>query len=139
MPHHATQLGSAGIFVMVIPPARQKFYRYINGLIGQVQNAPDAPARLVQSLIHLWQGRNFPLLLPSRAPRGTAPFLTEQAVIELADWLCDQPFNEAAYWLASAYALWVGKEVRAQRALFFTPPRLAVVRPRFRRRLAAGF
>jgi len=110
---------------MVIPAARQKFYRHINGLIDLAESTPDAPERLVQSLIHLWQERNFPLLLPARAPRGTAPFLTEQGTLELADWLCDQPFNEAAYWLASAYSLWVGKEVRAQRALFFTPPRLA--------------
>jgi adenine-specific DNA-methyltransferase len=38
---------------------------------------------------------------------------------------CEQPFNEAAYWLATAYAVWIGEETRTQRALFFTPPTLA--------------
>ncbi len=48
-----------------------------------------------------------------------------EAVQDFAKWLSEEPFNEADYWLATAYAILVGDEVRTERALYFTPPLLA--------------
>jgi adenine-specific DNA-methyltransferase len=48
-----------------------------------------------------------------------------QPVVDFSCWLAGQPFNDAAYWLTSAYANWVGEKVRAAQALYFTPPKLA--------------
>ena len=81
--------------------------------------------RIIRVILHLWQARRFPELQPARAPWGTADYIANSAVEELADWVSRQPFGDAAYWIATAYALLVDRETRSERALFFTPPILA--------------
>ncbi|MCE4556287.1 Eco57I restriction-modification methylase domain-containing protein [Roseateles cellulosilyticus] len=81
--------------------------------------------RLVKGLLHLWQQRSFAHLAAKRAPYGSSQLLHESAVQDFAAWLSDEPFNDAAYWLASTYAILVGDKLRAERSLYFTPPRLA--------------
>lgn len=110
---------------MVIPAARLKFYRRVRTLAVLASSAEDAAERLVRSLLYLWQQRSFAHLLPARAPWRSADYLGDGSVMDFADWLAEQPFNEAAYWLATAYAVWVGEDTRTKRALFFTPPILA--------------
>jgi adenine-specific DNA-methyltransferase len=110
---------------MVIPAARLKFYRRVSTLAALASSADDSAERLVRSLLYLWQRRSFGHLLPARAPWRTSDYLQDGAVLDFANWLAEQPFNEAAYWLATAYAVWVGEETRTKRALFFTPPALA--------------
>ena len=110
---------------MVIPDFRLKFSQHVRALAGITNSFDTTPERLVRATLHLWQSRSFPILASERAPWGTARLLEAPAVISFSSWLAHQPFNDAAYWLATAYAQWVGDEIRNQRALFFTPPRLA--------------
>lgn len=110
---------------MVIPTPRLKFYRRIKALEPLVESGPDGVERLVRGLLHLWQQASFPHLATDRVPYGSGGFLTEAAVQDFAAWLSEEPFNEAAYWLATAYAILVGEKLRTERALYFTPPRLA--------------
>lgn len=110
---------------MVIPDFRLKFSQHVRALAGITNSFDTTPERLVRATLHLWQTRSFRSLTPERAPWGTARLLEAPAVISFSSWLAHQPFNDAAYWLATAYAQWVGDEIRNQRALFFTPPRLA--------------
>lgn len=110
---------------MVIPAPRLKFYRRVKALAPLVGGNPEAAQRLVRGLLHLWQQLAFPHLAPNRVPYGSSVFLSEDAVQGFAAWLAEEPFNEAAYWLATAYAILVGDELRTERALYFTPPRLA--------------
>lgn len=110
---------------MVIPTARLRFYPRVKALTALASRTPDSPERLVQSIIHLWQWRRFSKLLPKRAPWKSAAYLADPATHDFTHWLDQQTFNDAAYWLATAYAIWVGEDVRTQRALFFTPPKLA--------------
>ena len=110
---------------MVIPDFRLKFSQHVRAL-ADITNAYDAtPERLGRATLHLWQTQSFTGLAPKRTPWGTAHLLETPAVIAFSLWLARQPFNDAAYWLATAYANWVGDDIRNQRALFFTPPRLA--------------
>jgi len=110
---------------MVIPAPRLKFYRHIKALALLVDGNPEGVERLVKGLLHLWQQASYPHLAADRAPYGSSAFLTEQAAQDFATWLSEEPFNEAAYWLATAYAILVGAKLRTERALYFTPPRLA--------------
>ncbi|MCK6425102.1 MAG: BREX-1 system adenine-specific DNA-methyltransferase PglX [Burkholderiaceae bacterium] len=110
---------------MVIPALRLKFYRRVKALAPLVDGKPDGVERLLKALLHLWQRACYPRLAPERAPYGSRAFVREDAVQDFGGWLSEVPFNEAAYWLASAYALLVGDELRTERALYFTPPRLA--------------
>jgi adenine-specific DNA-methyltransferase len=110
---------------MVIPAPRLKFYRNVKALAPLVSGSPDDVERLVKGLLHLWQQTSYPSLAAERVPYGSSGFLAEEAVQDFAAWLSEEPFNEAAYWLATAYAILVGDKLRTERALYFTPPRLA--------------
>ena len=104
---------------MLIPAARLRFYRRVRTLAVLAGSAEDSAERLVRTLLYLWQQRSFPHLLPARAPWRSAVYLDSGPVLDFADWLAEQPFNEAAYWLATAYAVWVGEETRTQRLRVF--------------------
>lgn len=110
---------------MVIPAPRLKFYRRVKAIAPLVDGSPDCVERLVHGILHLWQQASYPRLAAERAPYGSSGFLAEESVQDFAAWLSEEPFNEAAYWLATAYAILVGDKLRTERALYFTPPRLA--------------
>lgn len=109
---------------MVIPASRVGFGPLVKSLRTVVDGEIEGPQRLVRAILYLWQKAAYPLLA-SRAPRGTSTLLDKEAVRQFAAWLASQSFNDAAYWLATAYAHWVGDEVRTKQALYFTPPKLA--------------
>lgn len=109
---------------MIIPDARLKFFRRVKSVRTSFGDDVDA-GRITRAILHLWRARRFPELQPARVPWGTAGYITDPAVEELADWVSRQPFGDAAYWIATAYALLVDRETRSERALFFTPPILA--------------
>lgn len=110
---------------MVIPAPRLKFYRRVKALVPLVDGCPDSVERLVKGLLHIWLQASYPHLAAAHAPHRSSGFLGEKAVQDFAEWLSEEPFNEAAYWLATAYAILVGDKLRTERALYFTPPRLA--------------
>jgi len=110
---------------MVIPAPRLKFYWRVKALAPLASGSPDSVERLVKGLLHLWQRLSYPSLVAERVPYGSSGFLAEDAVQDFAAWLSEEPFNEAAYWLATAYAILVGDKLRTERALYFTPPLLA--------------
>jgi adenine-specific DNA-methyltransferase len=109
---------------MVLPNSLLKFYPLVRALGNEIKELPDGARRLVVTVLYLWQQNAYPHLA-LRAPNGSNELLPNERVKRFATWLASQPFNDAAYWLASAYATWVGEEVRAAQALYFTPPRLA--------------
>lgn len=112
---------------MVIPGARLKFFRRARALKALCADDVSAPRRLALAVLWLWQEAQFPHLTHAeRRPYGTSQFLAEPAVVGFADWLAQhEGFNVAAYWLATAYAIWVGEATRAKNSLYFTPPRLS--------------
>lgn len=109
----------------MIPAARLKFLRRVREL-GRFFNRRGSGAEaLVKAVLYRWQQADFPDLA-ARAPWGCKDFAAEESVAQFAEWLRAQDnFNDGAYWLATAYAIWVGEETRNARSLFFTPPRLA--------------
>ena len=110
---------------MVIPTTRLKFYRRVALLKEELGDDQALAKRIVQSTLYVWQESSYKDLLPTRMPYGCSQFVANKNIRGFAFWLSAQPFNEAAYWLASAYAILVGESTRAERALFFTPPVLA--------------
>jgi adenine-specific DNA-methyltransferase len=109
---------------MVIPASRPKYHFLVKTLRALIDAETDGPRRLVRAVLFLWQKEEFPLL-GDRAPFGTSALLENATVIKFSRWLSNQSFNDAAFWLASAYANWVGEAVRTEQALYFTPPKLA--------------
>ncbi len=109
---------------MVIPKTRLSFARRIATLTPLARAKEGGAELLVRTVLHIWQKSKFSSLA-CRAPHGSKQFLETPEVQGFAEWLATQEFNESAYWLATAYAMWVTEAVRSERALYFTPPRLA--------------
>lgn len=109
---------------MAIPVTRLKFYRWVRAL-GAIIEKGHSPDRLVKSLTYLWQQADYPRILPERAPWASSDLLSDPLVKLFVEWLRRQPFEEAAYWLATLYSRLVDPSTRLERAMFFTPPRLA--------------
>lgn len=95
--------------------------RLLKRLVDQSDNGPSIA---VKELLCIWQRMRFPLLSKKRAKRKTA-FNQDKVMNELAAWLALRPFLESAFWLSSAYAIWVEDAARTERCLYFTPPVLA--------------
>ena len=109
---------------MLLPASLFKFQPVVRTLACECVHTLNDAKRLAKTVLFLWQKSAYPELA-LRAPYGSSQFIDLERVKNFVRWLDSQPFNDAAYWLASAYANWVGNEVRTQQALYFTPPKLA--------------
>lgn len=99
----------------------QSHFLTLQHLAEKKQNGASA---LALAVLYLWQARSFPgLVAPTNRP--SKELVNNQAVVNFAVWLGELDLLTAAYWLSSAYAAWVGKDVRRHEALFFTPPALS--------------
>lgn len=112
---------------MVIPAeARVIFARRIAALQRWVDSRHATAEQVASALLFAWSKRTQPDMAPKRAPNNTARLVETEQVSSFVDWLCTcSTFEEAAYWVATAYATLVGDETRTQRALYFTHPVLA--------------
>ena len=108
----------------MIPAEKQAFMQQVRSLKKLVEASENGPSSAVKSLLHIWQKKQFPLLCKQPSP-DELMFVKYERVAELASWLSERPFLEAVFWLSSAYAIWVGNEVRSEKSLYFTPPLLA--------------
>lgn len=109
---------------MVTPESKRKFRSIARELGVVAASSPQNAKRMVKAVLHLWQKKQF-AHLAAKTPYGTTLLLKNVCVQRFTEWLIAQPFNDAAFWLATAYATWVGDEVRSKQALYFTPPKLA--------------
>lgn len=89
-----------------------------------VRKKPGGAARLALTILYLWQRESFPALV-RRAPRPDKRLIQEPRMILFANLISKSNLLDGAFWLSSAYALWVGDGVRTERAMFFTPPELS--------------
>lgn len=107
----------------MLPRERLRFYQRARALT-QLAQAPHGAAGLTNTILSLWLVRKYPRL----SRRTLCPIKSlerDTRVTGLADWLAQRELLDAAFWLSSAYALWVGEDVRRNRAMFFTPPELS--------------
>jgi adenine-specific DNA-methyltransferase len=109
---------------MLIPESKLGFYPLVRALGKEVGVTPYGAQKLVKAVLHLWCQKEF-VHLAERTPYGVVALLQNNRVRTFTEWLTTQPFNDAAFWLASAYATWVGDKARSDQALYFTPPKLA--------------
>ncbi|ABM39974.1 Eco57I restriction-modification methylase domain-containing protein [Polaromonas naphthalenivorans] len=109
---------------MVIPESKIRFNSLVKSLDTIAKDSENGPQRLVEAVLHAWQLQSYPLLA-KRVSRQLGELPLKDDVNKFSLWLSQQSFNDAAFWLASAYATWVGEKRRTEQALYFTPPKLA--------------
>ncbi len=107
----------------MLPKEKFNFYKHVRALAPLAERR-GGPTRLAESVLALWLDRKFPKL-SRMGLRQTKALCANPKVQALAEWLAKREFSGSAFWLSSAYALWVDEDVRHDRAMFFTPPILS--------------
>ena len=103
-----------------------QFLRHVRSIgalrTGQKQGSPQLSQK-IGTILTLWSKRQAPDL--SCDDFEFVDFLAQVPEIgRFVDWLCKQEFLDGAYWLSSAYSIWVGNDYRKRMAMYFTPPSL---------------
>lgn len=109
----------------MIPAEKQVFMQRVHSLKKLVDNLEDGPSITVKRMLHLWQCEQYPLLCKGKNYGINLQLFQDKSFKDLVDWLIQRPFLESAFWLSSAYSIWVGDGVRKEKSLYFTPPILA--------------
>ena len=107
----------------MLPKDKLGFYQRVRALAPLAQRRGGA-VRLVESVLALWLKQVFPKLSHAEL-RQTKSLCALPKVQALAKWLAERELPDSAFWLSSAYAAWVGEDVRRDRAMVFTPPILS--------------
>jgi len=107
----------------LLPKEKHSFFRRLPALVPLIRGKEGA-SRLAESILAAWLNRSFPGLARKGLNQDKA-LRAHPKVQALAVWLSEQELPDAVFLLASAYAYWVGAEVRGDRAMFFTPPALS--------------
>jgi adenine-specific DNA-methyltransferase len=108
----------------VLPKEKLAFYQRARQLRPLASELPNGAARLTDTVLVAWLKARYPLLSRKNLHFGKSLYV-EPKVQALAAWLRERDLLESIFWLSSAYALWVGAEVRDAHAMFFTPPELS--------------
>lgn len=109
----------------MLPKEKRVFLRQVRDLQPLVDSHVDGAELLTMSILSKWKAKKYPAL---NIEEQNGFLIKEEncAIEKFADWVINRDFLEGAFWLSSAYAVWVGKGQRTDQALFFTPPELAI-------------
>jgi adenine-specific DNA-methyltransferase len=81
-------------------------------------------ARLTIATLRQWQYLRDTTAMDCELVNSTS-HKERRAVAKFAQWLSTRPTLESSFWLSSAYASLILPSERAEKAMFFTPPKLA--------------
>ena len=81
------------------------------------------PKLLVGSILKLWCQHDYPGLPPARIG-FSSELMADPAVVEFTKILRSLDFLAGTYWLSTAFAMHSSPSLRAELAMFFTPPSL---------------
>ena len=108
----------------MLPEEKQNVLRWIRKL-QPVARARSKEARaLTEAILFQWQEKCFPALIRGKT-KPTSRFSENKAITNFVTWITGIDFQEGAFWLSSAYAIWIGDENRRSQAMYFTPPDLS--------------
>lgn len=102
---------------------KQQFARRARALFKIIAKEQYGYQQAVGTLLTLWSKRQAPNLSCDSLP-FLDDFGSNTEALNFVEWLCCHDFLDAAYWLSSAYSIWMGQEYRKRLAMYFTPPSL---------------
>lgn len=100
---------------------KQQFYQHVRELSSVIEAGGYGAEAAAGTVLVLWSKIQCPTL------KCTGFVFCEEfsmltKVRSFVGWLCHRELLESAYWLSSAYAIWMGKDYRKNMAMYFTPP-----------------
>ncbi|GJI97632.1 RNA methyltransferase [Duganella caerulea] len=104
---------------------KRQFFRHLRSIaaLGGKEKDQCYVVDAIGTLIVLWSAHH----VPGMTCKGfgySERLSKEVAFTKFLDWLCAQNFLDGAYWLSSAYSIWMGTDYRQLLAMYFTPPSL---------------
>jgi adenine-specific DNA-methyltransferase len=105
-------------------PGRLALIRSIRALQRLGETRGCTPTLIVGSILRQWSMNSFPeLRVPSL--RWSKTILDDPAILTFEKYLKQLSFEDAAYWLSTAYTALSPAEERKRLAMYFTPPPIA--------------
>ncbi|HEV7163861.1 MAG TPA: N-6 DNA methylase [Gammaproteobacteria bacterium] len=108
----------------MLPEKKKNVLRWIRKLQPEARGRSKEARKLTEAILFYWQKISYSELTKGKsvpAPR----FANNKAIPRFVDWIVEMDFLDAAFWLSSAYAIWIGDESRRSQAMYFTPPELS--------------
>jgi adenine-specific DNA-methyltransferase len=102
---------------------KRQFYQHVRNIATHAISQSTSCATVTETIVQLWSDHVCPGL-QARDLKFSKTTAKNPRVLTFLNWLYEKPMLEAAFWLSSAYALWVGDERRKSYAMYFTPPAL---------------
>lgn len=100
---------------------RAEFYKHVRGIASNVITDDLDCAAVAETLVVCWSKIVCPCLHP-----GELIYLSQVAsngyILAFIAWLETKEILDSAYWISSAYSIWVGGKYRKSYAMYFTPP-----------------
>lgn len=107
----------------MLPQEKPRFTQLVRAMRGLIDER-TTPKDIIQAALLLWHKAACPdLQVPSLQMSANLKHAVE--VQAFAHWLGEQELITGAFWLSSAYAALVEKDVRKRKAMYFTPPYLS--------------
>jgi adenine-specific DNA-methyltransferase len=102
-------------------PQKPQFLQHVRALRRLAGNKQFMVERAIGATLARWCAASYPAL-PAPGMSCTKTFLRAPEVLAFAEFLREESFLAATYWLSTAYAMLLGDECRKNMAMFFTPP-----------------
>lgn len=100
---------------------RGEFQKHVREIEKHVVSQAGSCALVVETVVSGWCASAYPALNIGSL-RKSIRIASKPQIKEFLLWLSQKPLLEAAYWISSAYSIWVGNEHRKNYAMYFTPP-----------------
>lgn len=108
----------------MLPKENYKVLRWIRKLQPATRARSKVARELTEAILFQWQKYSYPQLMKGKST--PAPnFVNDKGILRFVNSIAGMNFLDAAFWLSSAYAIWIGDESRRSQAMYFTPPELS--------------
>jgi adenine-specific DNA-methyltransferase len=104
---------------------KPKFYRLANQVRSFGTAGPERAAGLVDTILFTWLRARYPRI-SRRALRPDKGLFRQPKLQAFVTWLEKGELLDGAFWLTSAYSLWLNRKLREKYAMFFTQPELSM-------------
>ncbi len=100
---------------------RAEFQKHVRAIGTHVIVKIENCALVAETLVAAWASSVYPKL-DIGSVRKSMHFALKPQIQDFLNWLSCKPILESAYWISSAYSIWVGDQHRKSYAMYFTPP-----------------
>lgn len=106
----------------MLPKEKSTFLKLIRKTKLYADSRKLSAEEVINEVLENWKSNAFPEL-----PNETKikEHSNSPEIKEISNWILEQEFLDASFWLSTAYSILIGTDERSAAAMYFTPPKLA--------------